>query len=517
MKKAIISGIVLVVVVVLLLGSTWFLGAMTEDGVKTYFEELDSENPVPQLSVALPEYKRGFLKSSAMTSIGVEGVEEDGRLKHDVYHGPIAITPDGMKAGMAYIITTLDQTALPEEAQTVLSEVYGEEEPFTIKTTVSLTGGRTSLLEVASVNYAEDELDLRFDGATGSLEMSGESGPMEAELEISPFSMKSTDEAGDVSTLRLGSSSISLSGDEMTGIAGGGTVGKVSSRTTGDEGISFTMEESTLEMDHRTVEEGSALYVGEGTFSIPEISVNLGEEGKVAIKNLEAKNGSQVKGDMVEGTQTYTIESIEETFLEALDLGAVSDALGKGVSLTSSSTMPIVMAEAFAELQSDLQAWGADEGEEMSAEDSEALADALELSIKSISEGTGMSMDLRVGDESKPMSVGLSLAYVGKGLLTETESIAEIIELVDLELNAELPNEIIESLPEETGEQVGMLIVSGTFVETPTGLKSSITLKDGALLSNGEPNPLFESMKPMLMMPMDWDGVFDGIRAASEE
>jgi len=65
-------------------------------------------------------------------------------------------------------------------------------------------------------------------------------------------------------------------------------------------------------------------------------------------------------------------------------------------------------------------------------------------------------------------------------------------------------------------EQKQLLLASGTFKQNGDKLESVSILKDGILLSNGEPNPLFLQMvAPMMQAPIDWNAIFVGIQEAA--
>jgi uncharacterized protein YdgA (DUF945 family) len=120
------------------------------------------------------------------------------RLVNEIYHGPLAFTPNGMKIGTAHVITTLDIESLPEETRKEVAEIFAGKEPLVITTDASFGGNRTSNITLAAVNHDKDGSEIRFDGGTGRIEASADNSRIEGHLTIQPVSVRMDDDGSSV-------------------------------------------------------------------------------------------------------------------------------------------------------------------------------------------------------------------------------------------------------------------------------------------------------------------------------
>ncbi|MCB1093578.1 MAG: DUF945 family protein, partial [Verrucomicrobiae bacterium] len=168
-KIVVVVGIVIVgIIAAAWAGATWLYG----EGTQSAFAKIgDSTEDVEHLVTVTPgDYARGFLSSEAVTKISPKGEEEtEGKslsLKHQIFHGPLAITPEGVKPCHSYIVTTLDADALPEEVAEGITKAFGDAEPVTIRLVAEFDGSVSGVIEVPAVSWSEGGNSGRFGGIT---------------------------------------------------------------------------------------------------------------------------------------------------------------------------------------------------------------------------------------------------------------------------------------------------------------------------------------------------------------
>jgi len=510
---------VIVVLAILVVGSTWVLGSLTEQGVRNYIAEIETSPATRQVDLELPEYERGFLKSSGSTSIGVQGVKQQAFLKHEIFHGPFAMTPDGFKAGYAYIVTTLDRDKFPAELKESLAEVYGENEPFSVKTTVPLAGSRVSEVEIAAVDHDAGNLALKFDGGECRFEVASDNKSMSGSIQFGALSMKETSDG--VMTLKLDPTDLRISGEEESSFVANGSIGKCDFNKSDESGpgISIAMEAIGLDANYEAMEEGSNVLLGTAKVITPKVAVKIADSGGIEVTDLSIQSGTSEKGDLIESTAAYEVTSVNETFSQGGASAPYLEVLKTGAKLTAVFRVPKSAMEALAEIQKEMQASqrellaNPDAAEEIGAEQAKVVADTYEHMLRALTKGTGFSLGIASGEEDAGVNLDIALTYTGDKPLTAQKTILDLVQSMLVKLGARLPKAL---LPESEGmqQQMAMLTMTGSVAETPTAYLTEMVLENGKLTTNGQPNLLFEQMAPMMMQEIPWDAMFDGMRQA---
>ncbi|MCF6346286.1 MAG: YdgA family protein [Thiomicrorhabdus sp.] len=170
MKKIWIS--LIIIIPMTWAGLTWLASNKTEDlfnnnikqstGISDY---ISSHQPT--------SFQKGFFKSTATSSLTMDiKVETPFQvpLNHDIYHGPIMLTPNGLKFGSAYILTTLDIAQLSPKDQTEINAIFNNETPFSLGSTTSLDSNIDITLQISPLQIddtttsSESPFFLSLDG-----------------------------------------------------------------------------------------------------------------------------------------------------------------------------------------------------------------------------------------------------------------------------------------------------------------------------------------------------------------
>ena len=286
-RPVLLSLLVVPLLVVVILGGYWFLGTATETGVKRYF---GGENPLQGATLELASYERGFFKSRATSSIRFSPDEEPVRLINEIYHGPFAFAPGGIKAGTGHVVTTLDLESLPQEVREKIASFYEGKDPLEITTDVNFGGSRTSTVTLASVDHDEDGAQIRFEGGTGIFSFSPDNSRIDGQLTIEPVSLRFKEEnsnfrlRGDRTTVSLKMSS------ETTSVVADG--GSINLSFDGDSQGSFEIEGMQFSSLFSPAGPHSKVMLGSGKFTLPGAKASWeeqsggGQKGSFEMKDL---------------------------------------------------------------------------------------------------------------------------------------------------------------------------------------------------------------------------------------
>ena len=96
------------------------------------------------------------------------------KLKHTIYHGPLAFTSNGVKLVSNYVETTVDFTELDDEAKETMAKIFGDKAPLMITTSAGFNGEAEIGMEVAAFKFEDNESEtgpnsIEFGGASGTL------------------------------------------------------------------------------------------------------------------------------------------------------------------------------------------------------------------------------------------------------------------------------------------------------------------------------------------------------------
>ena len=514
--KLIIPCLVVLLLVGGFLTATWAFGAMTEACVSKYIKDLDEQMPGDTVTLALPEYHRGFLKSQGSTSMGVGSKERrsDFILKHDIYHGPLAITPNGVKPGMAYIFTTLDRSQLSEETRKKIESYWNGEEPFFILTHVQLDGGRTSFFTVNPVDFSGEDAVIKFDGASGSFEASGDSKVAKGKLQSSEVEAVFTEDE-EKTSVEMDPVSVDIDYAAGQKVLISATVGTMTLDANSEDGpVSLEWSGLDASIDQLPLPGDSGLMAGISTITIPSLSMTVGDNNEFSAKDFRFDSATKQEGSLYHANYAYSFGNItgEIPLPDDADpsLSGIFDLVKNGGKVQLATTASTKSAKNVREIQSLLGTASGDS--QMSPENKERLAALLEDVADEAVAGTGAEIEILIGSADDGAKASVDFDYVGAVPISENQTYLELASNLIFKANFSIPKATLPLTPQMM-QQIEMLIASGAIVDSGTHLQASLTLDKGSIMTNGRQNMILQTLgSQMLRQPIDWDGLFESLR-----
>ena len=516
-RTAIILSIVAVILVIAVPGGAFFLGS----SIQSYSEEAVAEANAyisPAIGeLSLPVYNKGLMSSEIGSRLDIEGEEDDSSLalNHTVYHGPVAFTPHGVKLGYAYVITTLNREAFPDELNEGINKIYGEEEPFIITSLIDYTGGQAIDIDITEVDYKKDTISFRFDGGEGQFNANA-NGITTGNLDFTAFSLRNDSEVDSEDFIvRLKDSTFTIDSSSDNTVTSKGVMGGLEWRFANeDDGNPFTisMGELTMESSQTPISEGSTLMLGTSSASVPNVKFRSSEEFDFSINNLAVTTNTTSDGSMMTAEVIYSAGGVTTDMPIPEEFTLYSDMAGEGAEMSFQATLPISLMEDLTELQQKAnKAQFSNPSGDLPPELEEELVEMIEGAIKSVSKGTGLGLGVRLGGGETETSVLADVSYMGAKPMIEQKTILELIQALEIKAGLNLPSAIIESTP-ALQEQMMPLLATGSIVQKGSSFTMDAELKDGLLKTNGEVNPMLEQMAPMLMGEIPWEEFIQGMR-----
>ena len=145
---SIVGGLILLWVV-----ATLVIGGGTKPVLEMALEEAKMSSGGAVSVAELVEYKKGMASSTGKSKFvfGPAGEEPaEIYLNHEIYHGPIMMTPSGIKMGTSHTVTTVDLDSLPEEVKENIDRGFTSRTPLLVNLT---TGMKSSSMDFEIAEY----------------------------------------------------------------------------------------------------------------------------------------------------------------------------------------------------------------------------------------------------------------------------------------------------------------------------------------------------------------------------
>ncbi len=214
MKKTLLP--ILALIPAIWAGATWFTSQNSETVLDEFMAQSNQqiEEAVPFLTIEKTSFNQGFIQSSAQSIVTIAPTlfskeeEEPVQIgfKHKIYHGPVMITPNGIKIGTSYILTTLDQASLSEEVKSIIKTSFGDVEPFVSGVTAGLSEridtdfivapfsvDAAQIAELTGETMGDEEIELSFAGFSGDLASNVQGTKMKGVMNIGELAVKVRD------------------------------------------------------------------------------------------------------------------------------------------------------------------------------------------------------------------------------------------------------------------------------------------------------------------------------------
>lgn len=517
-RTAITLSVVAVILVIAIPGGAFFLGSAIQTATEAAFAKANTYLSPQVGELSLPVYNKGLMSSEVISQISLNNDEEEDlslALNHEIYHGPVAFTPDGVKVGYAYVITTLNRDVLPEELVAGMGDVYGETEPFKITSLVDYAGGQKIDINIAGVDHKDGTLTFRFDGGSGSFKANS-NGITSGNMELTPLSLRNdSKEDSEDFIVRIKGSSLSIGSTGGSTMEMEGVVGGIEWRFAGGDlfdPFTISLGELTLLSSQTAISEGSSLMTGTSSASVPSLKFRIGEDFDLSINDLAVETTSTSNGGMLTAEVVYSAGGITSGMEIPAEFSLYSDMAKEGAEVNLHATLPVSIAEDFAKIQQQVQMAGFSQPEgDMPPEVEKELADAMENAVKGITKGTNIGLGVRLGGGETETSVAADFSYMGSKPMVEQKTILELIKSLEVTAKVNLPGAIVESNP-MIMEQLTPLVATGAIVQNGSSFAMDAKLKEGTLETNGQVNPILDQMGPMLMGEISWEEMFQGMR-----
>ena len=481
--KKIVVGLALVIPVVWA-GILWISSNKTE----AVFEEMLAESnqkvadEIPFVKIEKQSFEKGFLTSTAKSLVTLDPEILDNEeplsltLKHTIYHGPLMMTPNGIKTGTSYILTTLDQELLSPEAREGIDLLFNGKEPIVSGVLTGLGENVDVDLNVAPVHFDSEQFDakpginnseetmiLTLDGMSGQFSTNSEGGRIRGILDFGILKILGKDDGKD---------------------------------------INMTMAASVTEMDIDEIYKGSILD-GSGEVKIPEISFSDGEGRGLSLEGVTILSASKNQSGVISGVVTIDVTQL---LIKNIDAPVVfpESSLHMSFGLKGLERKPLKKF--------------IDAGKEMNksqfvflgGDDPQQSSDALTTTMNSyfntlgevLSQGVETNNVFEISNENGNSSVKLDLLYADSKKLLDLGTIKDVIMAFKSQLTISIDKSMIADTPME--ETIGMPLAMGFAVDTGEAYEAIVNLNGGELKVNGEVMPVLEMLGSVVDQCLPW-------------
>jgi len=172
-------------------GTTYYSGAQTQPAYNRLLEQL---NGIDFLTVQSEEYNSGFINSTAITQVQVNGrnAGDDPEgvfyLHHEIKHSPVSMVPATARFGAAKIVTTLMIDRIEKQADKELLRAFDTGTPFVLNTDVEIDGETKNALKINSIEYAKQSVQLKMESGLINM-LTKPNGLYEGNAKLGSFNM----------------------------------------------------------------------------------------------------------------------------------------------------------------------------------------------------------------------------------------------------------------------------------------------------------------------------------------
>lgn len=462
MKKYLI--LIPVAILALWAGITWIIGSQTQSGFTSVLEKLNDNlgSSKNVTAVAGESYSRGFLSSEAITKITVAGKvdeeEKDLFLKFKAWHGPLMMTPDGMKIGAEYVIVTLDKERLPAEIRKIVDEGFKAEEPIEMSFFTGFGGKLELAANIAAFTSKDgDPITLKFEGFSGELQTNINNTFAKGKMNIGELKIEDK-----------------------------------------KKGKLFSMATSAGEMDYKDV---VVRVAGDGKSHIdfPEIKV-VDNGSSYTLTDLHFDNISKQSKGKLDTNSKMSIGGFKGP-----NKGPYAEMInkmdGKFEIEFSAEGMDTETLQLMATAQRKMQRTQAGKGENSKTPE-QARHDYMIAASSLLQPGYKMKSHIAFANDKGKSEIGLGIEYTGEKPLFELGTIRDLLQALEVALNLQINKDLI---PAAASKQIEPAIGMGFILDQGAAYKGDAILGGGNVTVNGKESPVLKNMGPMLDMPIPWE------------
>jgi len=495
MKKIILG--VLLLLVAAWAGATWLIGKGVDEGVQSFYEQAElqmAESGEKRVKLEGGGIEGGFLSSTATTDLKLdmppfnqgEGEADKLTFNTKIYHGPVMFTPDGVKIGSVYSVSTLDLSQFPEKFQEFVAKGFDDETPVKIAALFGFGGAVDSTATMPLFRHIKEEAD----GSTSIIDFAG----FNAEAH-------GTTEAGSAvsGSFKIGEFNIKNETRKKT----------------------LTISASEGEVDIEEVVDGIAL-ASSSKFTVPEIK-SSDEAKQYSIKDvtLRSESTADVSDNTISGLGRIEIGSasggepggMTTGLVKQLGDGGYIEFEFKGWNLEALQDIQKNLSES-SELQVELakrKVAGDADTAKLEAEIEKNNAAGAESLLSLFRPGFSWDLRTKVGDGETRTDLQLGIGYAKGAIpMAEATTLRPIVKGLEVTIDLRLAKAI---LPEGLGEMMlAPQVESGMIEDRGDYYRGSAELKDAKVVVNGNEMPLLQMVEPY----MDDEEFFRGIKAGMQ-
>ncbi len=484
MKKLLLPIVVLIPAI--WAGATWFTSQNTEAVLDAMLAQSNQQTSAvaPFLHIEKKSFEKGFTQSSAQSVFTFDPSffgDKDAEaikigLNHKIYHGPLMMTPNGIKTGSSYTVTTLDQTSLSEEVKTVITSFFGDVEPFVsgvttgagdmIDTDFTIAPFSVDIAQIAELTgeeLGEEEFALSFAGLSGDITSNMQGTQIKGEMKIGEITIKGHD---------------------------------------GDETFDIRLSASTIDMDADELYK-SALLDGKIVMTFPSILFSDGQGTDVAFADMRIVSSAKQDNGLMNAAATFDIDNMQIKSPEA-GFSFPDSKIHMSGSVSGIERTAVIKLIDFEQKMSQSQMM-------LFSDDSEANADQILSSMvayyqalgEMIKQGVNTQSVLEISNETGNAALNLDLSYVDAKQLFAFQTVRELATAIQGQLAINIDKSMLAGTALE--EAIAMPVMMGLAVEKEDRYESIANLHSGELLLNDQPVPFLDMIGEQ---PLDWDAFF---------
>lgn len=512
-------------------GLTWVFGAGAEAALSPSEPATneEDEDAIELFQMANAGFERGFLSSRGETHIGLtddedgDGLPDDSVvLKHEIFHGPLAMTPDGIILCSNYIITTIDFDRFPEEMVEEVRGLFGENEPLIVRTTTGMDRTVNSKIEVAafaSEGTGQEAGEFSYDGFSADITFTAtDEGTLESltgNATLGGWRMQTPD-----SKVECDPGTAEINYQEERVLKGHITLGDITSTSEAFQGKLSTVE---LSFDQERASELVPLLLGTTRFGFDELQLTIMGE-TVSVKNGEVVGESGQENDKLHGSVRYGFGDVEIAptlagpmvpFLPAIEKGFSVEIGGRGVEFTAVEAVyqqaQGVQKAQFEQLTESVSSETLEFGN--SQEYQVALREYMEAFLGLFQPGAEIYQRTELRGQTDTSHAEIAFGLGGEKSLMEQATLRELLSSLAGKVEVRVSKSDLP--PEHLEMMAGGLTASGFLSDTPAAIIGNAQLTDGIFHLNGQPTPMLDMLGPQLDEPIPWDEFMEGAVAGA--
>ena len=487
MKKVLLA--ILLLIPAVWAGATWFTSSNTEKVFDTMLSDSNQQvtETLPFLKIEKKSFDKGFTSSDAQSTVTLDSAlfgSEDGSpinviLNHKIYHGPLMMTPNGIKTGSSYTLTTLDKSSLTPEVKEFVTFLFSDEIPFSAGVTTGTSDDVDVDFNMAplSFNAAKfaaltgsgtaglDDMNILFDGINASFSTNA----------VATY-LRGTMDLGEMT----------ISGNE------------------GDNKIKATMAASTAKLDIDELYKGSMLD-GELSFAIPSYLFSDGEGTDITLSDMRITSSAGESNGLMHGVGTFDIATLHVKIAD--DNINFPDAKihinFKMDGFERAGVMKLI--DVGQEMQkSQFMLFSSDDTDAAIDESFEHMIDYYREAGNLIKQGVKLNSVFNMSNANGSANINLDLNYIDAKPLYDLKMVKDLAAALQGQLSVNIDKNMLAGTPLE--EAIAMPIMMGFAVEKDQHYESIADLNNGELKLNGKPMPFLDMIGDQAL---PWDEIFN--------